>query len=148
MVAGGADLWLISTRSNYGEMLVHALDVTWAGGKPDEALQRSLDAEYLKSAPLDPFHTARALKGKPVLMIHGSADLAVPAALGDVLWERLGQPERISMAVGHELLFMNLPTMLPKLCEFLRKSTTSSGVDADAQRRADPSPTVEDATTR
>ena len=148
MVAGGADLWLISTRSNYGELLVHALDVTWAGGKPDEALQRALDAEYLKSAPLDPFHTARALKGKALLMIHGSADMAVPSELGDVLWERLDRPERISMAVGHELLFMNLPTMLPKMCEFLRKSTTTAGVDAAEQLRADPSPTVEDATPR
>jgi len=147
MVAGGADLWLISTRSNYGELLVHALDVTWAGGKPDESTQRALDEEYLKSAPLDPYHTARGLRGKSVLMIHGSADLAVPSELGDVLWERLEKPERISMAVGHELLFMNLPTMLPRMCEFLRNAT-SEGEGTVQQRRADPSSTQEDASTR
>lgn len=127
IVAGAADLWLTSSRSAYDAMMVHALDVTWVGGTPDTKTQQMLDREYLASAPLDPYHTAAALRNKPVLMVHATADLAVPSDLGDVLWERLGKPKRITMDVGHELLFMNMPKMLPQVMEFLRAASGKPG---------------------
>lgn len=114
LIGGGAGFWLLNERSNYAEM-IGAVDARWKpaadalGDAPKEADRRKLADLYLDHAALDAFHTAAALEGKRVLMVHGSLDRAVPAPLGDALWERLGRPERWSEEVGHEALFMNLP---------------------------------------
>ena len=79
---------------------------------------------YLKNAPLDSYHTAAALKGKPVLLIQGTTDLAVPSPLGDLLWERLGKPERwLQDGQGHEVLFMLLPQEFDKMMDWLDRAT-------------------------
>lgn len=115
LVAGAADLWLIARRSAYVndarsiEVRVHGRVA--AGEEPGVIDWQRFDALYLDRARLDPFHTARALRGKPTLVLHGSADAAVPAPLGDVLWERLGRPERWEYATGHEGLIIE---MLPR----------------------------------
>jgi predicted esterase len=118
MLAGGADLWLITSRSNYADM-IGATALRYRDRALTDDEHRRLDELYLQHAPLDPFHTAKALHGKHVLMLHGAGDRAVPADLGDVLWERLGRPERWSFPVGHELLFMGLPSQFPRILDWL-----------------------------
>jgi predicted esterase len=122
MVGGGCDFWLMNQRSSYRQM-IDAIHEKWDGPSPTDQDRAQLDALYLENAPLDSYHTAAALKGKPVLMIHATADLAVPAPLGDLLWERLGKPERwLQDGQGHETLFMFLPPQFDKMMDWLDKA--------------------------
>ncbi|HYE62563.1 MAG TPA: alpha/beta hydrolase [Phycisphaerales bacterium] len=132
LVGGGADFWLMNQRSNYRE-LIKAVKETWAE-KPSPETLAALDEAYLKNAPLDSYHTAAVLKGKPVLMIQGTADRAVPAPLGDLLWERLGRPERwLDEGASHESLFMNLPRdHFPRMMEWLNRAAPRLAQDAPA----------------
>ncbi len=118
LIGGGADYWLISLRSNYRE-LIGAIRVDWIGDEPSEAWQRALDIEYLASAPLDPYHASALLRGKPVLVHHAALDRAVPAALGDLLWRRLGEPRRTTVNFGHEFLFLLLGRHYDEMLTFL-----------------------------
>jgi alpha-beta hydrolase superfamily lysophospholipase len=117
-VGGGADFWLINARSNYARG-VDAIRSKWIRGEPTEADLRIVDAAYLAAAPLDAYHTAKVLHEMPVLMVHGAVDRAVPAALGNLLWERLARPERIVMQVGHEMLFASVAGRLTEISEWL-----------------------------
>jgi len=122
-IGGGADFLRIAVESNYAEW-IDALSFRWnppvGGGRPDSWAR--LKALYRERAPLDPLRTATALRGKPVLMLHASADRAVPAELGDELWRRLGEPERWVTNSGHEILFLSVPTVLPKVMDWMERS--------------------------
>ncbi len=118
LIGGGADFWLLNSRSNYRRG-VDALRYRWVRGEPSEMDERRVDAAYLAAAPLDGYHTAKVLRDKPVLMLHGALDRAVPAVLGDLLWERLGRPERESMQVGHEMLFLSVAEKLTEISAWL-----------------------------
>jgi hypothetical protein len=48
-------------------------------------------------------------------MIQGSQDKAVPAPLGEVLWQRAGKPQRDLHDVGHEWLFAGLPKQFGRI---------------------------------
>ncbi len=126
MIGAAADYWLIARRSSYrGD--ASSVDVRVKGaegpaGEADPAIDwRRFDQLYLASSPLDPFHCARLMQGKRVLMLHGQADTAVPANLGDVLWERLGRPERWEYPTGHEGLIIEMvPRDMEKLIAWLK----------------------------
>jgi len=117
MVGGGADWWLIQSRSNYAGW-IDALRVAWTN-PPTEAQERQADAAYLNAAPLDAYHTAAVLKNSRTLIIQGDADLAVPSNLGDLLWERAGRPERWLDHSSHESLFLGLPLQFDRLMQWL-----------------------------
>lgn len=136
LVGGGADFWLMNQRSNYRE-LIDAMHEKWAGGKPTPEALAALDAAYLNVASLDSYHTAAAMKGVKTLMIQGNSDLAVPSPLGDVLWERLGRPERwIDEGAGHETLFMDMTReYFPKVAEWLREAVPAAGAVAAPETR-------------
>jgi hypothetical protein len=121
MIAGGADYWLINEHSNYAEW-IGAIKRTWIPEKPTDDQRRALDAAYLAASPLDPFHTAAALKGKRIVMMHATGDRAVPAKLGDVLWERLGRPERWAGPWTHETIFISLATQLDQVIDWFQRS--------------------------
>jgi fermentation-respiration switch protein FrsA (DUF1100 family) len=112
MIGGGADFWLMITHSNYAKW-IDAFRVTWTGRERSAEDVAGADGAYLALTPLDSFHTAAALKGKPVLMIVGDYDRAVPTQLGKLLWDRIGEKDPRSeywtRPVGHELLFVALP---------------------------------------
>lgn len=149
LIAGGANLLDARVRSNYARissdigLRVHpvhtdpstrAAGLTHAAG-PDEGLleiantemrrlmieRPELGAGYLDAASLDPYHLGPAIEasGMPTLVVHGSRDRAVPADLGDLLWTRLGRPERWSYPLGHEGLFIMLPTRAGRLASWL-----------------------------
>ncbi|HYF16125.1 MAG TPA: hypothetical protein VD971_13735 [Phycisphaerales bacterium] len=125
LVAGGVDFWLMSQTSNYRNW-VDALRVDWKA-PPTPEQSRAIDAAALVRTALDPYHTAIVLRGKPVLMVQGNADQAVPSPLGDVLWERAGRPERMILAAGHETLFMGLSRRFPALLDWLDKHFAKDG---------------------
>lgn len=122
LIAGGANLLAISIESNYAGM-IDAFQLVWPGVEPGDAPKgdgwAAFNRAYLKRAALDSYHTAATLKGKPVLIIHGGADRAVPAYLGDLLWERLGKPERWASGATHEIVFAMLPSSMPQLQDWL-----------------------------
>ncbi len=121
IIAGGADFFQIAQESNY-RFMVDSLTFTWLA--PSTPAQRDqLNALYREDATLDSFHTAAALIGKPVLIIHGTHDGAVPAHLGDLLWERLGKPERWPEEAGHEEIFMRLPQKTPQILDWIEQKT-------------------------
>jgi fermentation-respiration switch protein FrsA (DUF1100 family) len=117
IVAGGADFYEIAVESNYRH-LVEAISFEWPT-PPTVAQAEQLDREYLRHGNLDSYHTAPLLAGKPILMIHGTHDGAVPAHLGDLLWERLGKPERWPEESGHEEVFAHLPKNTDRILDWL-----------------------------
>jgi hypothetical protein len=121
VIAGGANFFAMSDESNY-KQIIGAADFEWTPREPTEEERRIAYELYLKHAPLDAFHTAVKLSGKPMLLIHGEFDGAVPARLGDLLWERLGKPERWVEQAGHEEVFMKLPGRMAKILDWLEKS--------------------------
>lgn len=80
----------------------------------------ALPAAYLEASRLDPYHAAPALAGTPVLMLHGAFDAIVPAANGDLLYERLGRPDRWIYPLGHLGLFWVLPTQADAIASWVR----------------------------
>jgi fermentation-respiration switch protein FrsA (DUF1100 family) len=121
MIAGGANIMAILEDSNYKHM-INAAEIRWNPEPPEGEAREKFDQLYLRHAHLDSYHTAERLRGKSMLMLHGTHDLAVPARLGDLLWERLGQPERWVEEAGHEDLFMRLPQKAGDIIEWLVKS--------------------------
>lgn len=138
LVGAGCDFWLMNETSNYAAM-IDAVEEKWQGGEATPGLRRELDAEYLKRASLDSYHTAAALKGKPVLLIQGTSDLAVPSPLGDVLWERLGRPDRWLRDAGHESLFAVLPGDYPAILGWIDRAL-GAGATKDTGERKDAGP--------
>jgi hypothetical protein len=126
IMGGSADFWLTLSRSNYNDF-IGAVQTKWlpeAANSPEGAPARqAFDQEYLAHATLDPYHTIRALKSKPVLMIQGALDRAVPSALADVLWSRLGEPSapssRWKTPLSHETLFLTLPARFAEITSWI-----------------------------
>ncbi len=117
LVGGACHYWLTNAHSTYADM-IRAIHVEWT--VPPTLDQRRRVAEaYLRHAPLDSFHTAAALHGTPTLVIQANADSAVASVLGDVLWERLGKPERWIRPGEHLPLFISLIKDLPALNDWI-----------------------------
>ncbi len=126
LIGAAADLWLIARRSAYTND-ASSLDVRIKGveGPAKESTPgldwKRFDELYLSHAPLDSFHCAKAMQGKHVLVLQGQTDRAVPAELGDVLWERMGRPERWEYPTGHEGLIIEMvPRDTGKIIDWLR----------------------------
>jgi hypothetical protein len=117
IIAGGAEFLSLTDRSVYKNM-IHAIDFAWSRD-PTDAERRAISEAYLRAAPLDSYHTAAMLRAKRLLMIHGTLDMAVPATNGDLLWDRLGRPERWSIDGGHEQVFMWCSRHLPGIVDWV-----------------------------
>lgn len=122
LVGGGADLGRIVHTSTLFSGFHYLL---WARLplKADE-LER-LSRGYLEASALDPYHTAAALRGVPVLQLHATGDTIVPAATGDLLYERLARPERWTFNIGHELLIWRLPAYADQIADWVERATAS-----------------------
>jgi len=118
--AGGANFWEVNEESNYARW-IGAITTNWTRRVTDED-KREFSERYLAAAPLDSYNTAPVVSGTRILMIHGSEDEAVPAYLGDQLWKRLGEPERLVSDVGHEMLFLSLPFRFTRVMDWLDKT--------------------------
>jgi hypothetical protein len=117
-VGAGCDFAQVAIKSNYTDW-IDSVRIGWSGEPGEAESERFIDA-YRSAASLDSYTTAPLLAGLPMLMIHGEADQAVPAAMGELLWERLGEPERWAAPLGHETLFLvYLPSRGPALLDWL-----------------------------
>lgn len=107
LIGPGANLLRLSQTS---DLTNGGIKIEWPwpddGGNGWER-QRLYDA-YLSASRLDPYHTARTMLDKPVLLIEAALDTTVPVAGADLLWERLERPERWTFSGGHRLLFWRL----------------------------------------
>jgi pimeloyl-ACP methyl ester carboxylesterase len=115
LIAGGANFLKISAQSNYADW-IDAMVLDWEPDKPEttgratpDRLER-LTNGYLGASRLDATHTAPEMADIPTLVLHATRDRAVPSDTGDALWRLLGQPERWVFHVGHEVIFVMLPT--------------------------------------
>lgn len=102
LIGAGCDFAEIAIESNYSDW-IDAVRVEWAGEPSPEDRRRFADA-YRSAAPFDSYNTAPMVAHVPALMLHGSVDKAVPAATGELLWARLGEPERWATLSSHEVL--------------------------------------------
>jgi hypothetical protein len=125
IIAGGANAAAISRESSY-RSLVDAVRFSFTPPAPGPEQLAEMDRLYLELSELDAAHTARALHGSPVLMVHANNDTAVPAALGELLWQRLGEPERWSMTATHELVFLRMALRLAELTQWLRGAVSAA----------------------
>ena len=124
LIAGGGNFLEINVRSNYAKW-IDALDLDADPSdaeiqEPEKEQLKELIELYMSMSKLDSLHTAEAMHDVPMLMLHGSADKAVPASSGDALYEALGKPERWVYPVGHELIFAGLPLQTPKIEKWIR----------------------------
>jgi hypothetical protein len=138
LVGGACHYWLINAHSTYADM-ISAIKIIWTTPPTLDDRRRVADA-YLRHAPLDSFHTAAALHGVPTLMIQANADSAVPAVLGDVLWERLGKPERWIKLGEHLPLFITLSKDLPAINDWLDAKVAAPKPAAPADPKVLQSP--------
>ncbi|QKK07337.1 MAG: prolyl oligopeptidase family serine peptidase [Planctomycetota bacterium] len=120
-VGAGCDFAAIAMDSNYTDW-IDAVRVTWQE-EPTANDRAAFTEAYLAAAELDSYHTALAMTDIPTLMLHGMADRAVPAATGDLLWNRLGEPERWTVPAGHEVLFLAyLPSRAADMLDWIEQA--------------------------
>lgn len=116
LVGSGCNLLDISQRSALTD---GGIKLHWLKRRPTKADNDRLDSLYLEHCRLDPYWTSRSLRDKPVLMLHAVLDDIVPAADGDLLYKRLGRPERVNFLLGHELLFFRLPAHAKMIADWI-----------------------------
>jgi alpha-beta hydrolase superfamily lysophospholipase len=106
LVGGGCNLFRLAMESTFSNGGLRVL----CGEKPatKQTINQISDL-YLAASKLDPYHTAPLITHLPILVLHASSDTWVPAAMGELLYERLDYPERLVMSGGHEHLFYFLP---------------------------------------
>ena len=125
IIAGGANFLEIALDSNYKEW-IDAITFDFdpdpnKAGKIEGRNRENLMSDYLKFSKLDAYYTATEMSDIPVLVLHASLDKAVPARTGELLYKQLGQPERWSYPLGHELIFAGLPTQVARIDRWLTK---------------------------
>lgn len=124
IIGGGCHFWLMGITSNYNDWM-GLTDITWTRDATEQE-KAAIEDAYLQFAALDSYHTAKALHGKPVLMLQATQDLAVPTPLSDVLFARLSTngktPDRDVLPGGHEALFAALPTQFARMLDWVDKA--------------------------
>lgn len=141
LIAGGVDFLGIALESNYTDWIdaISIRGISDSGTTElSPARRRELSEAYRQVAPLDSLHTAAALRGKKVLLLHAKQDHAVPARFGEELWEAAGRPERWSYNTGHELIFMSMPLQLERLGAWLEDHVATAGTPANPESTATP----------
>lgn len=119
IVGGAANTLGVATRSVVSK---GGIRIACDGKPSDERLLRALESEYVKDSQLDGYHTAPLLADRPVLVVDAGMDTWVPADLGDVLFERLGRPDRLHMSMGgYQLLFYFLPKRAAWIADWVGK---------------------------
>ncbi|MEM7264162.1 MAG: hypothetical protein AAF488_19410 [Planctomycetota bacterium] len=126
LVGSGAHFVNLSRHSTFGG---RPLKITWWGDVTDEDKER-LDDLYLEASRLDSYHAATHWQNRPALVINARWDDIVPSANGEILWERLGKPDRYLTPFGHFWLFWRLPAFTDTIIEWM-ESHSSVGRGAE-----------------
>ncbi len=123
LVGGGADLFRISQESS---LTNGGIEVYRGKSRAPRGVRERIDEVYLRSTRLDPYVTAPLLAGLPVLQVHAAWDGWVPEETGELLYKRLGRPDRMVFQGGHSLLFLFLPDHAAKIADWIERATTRS----------------------
>jgi len=125
LVGGGANLLDISQRSS---LTNGGIEIVWRDKRsPPEAIKKLNDA-YVQQSNLDPYAICPRLTGVPALMLHGLLDDIIPTDTGDLLYDRLGKPERLSYPLGHRALFWLLPSQAGRIADWIDEAVVPVGV--------------------
>lgn len=120
IVAGGANILDVVSRSTYTKP-VDALDFAWKGYDDAVPPTKVLDAfttQYLAHATLDGYHAAGWMSDLPTLIVQARGDKAVPVEASELLWQRLGEPEKWTMNGNHLTLFLSLWFHTPRILDW------------------------------
>lgn len=145
LIGGAANLVEVAARSTFYDGGVtletrplkpgEPTDRNERPNRPSAALLRKLGTRYLELCRLDPYHTAAALRGMPVLQVHAIWDTWVPADLGDLLYQRLERPDILWHTGGHGMLFYFLPGQAAWIADWVERRSPET-VHAPAQRES------------
>jgi hypothetical protein len=105
MVGSGADLFALGRDSSLTD---GGMTIRLAQAKPNRSFMSHVHDSYLKHVKLDPVVAAQRLTPVDVLQVHASRDGWVPAGCGELLYEKLGKPDRLTVYTGHVGLFFRL----------------------------------------
>jgi dienelactone hydrolase len=134
LIGGGCDLFRISQGSvftNGGVIILNGEE------KAPKSTIDKIDKLYLEASKLDPYHTAPLIADLPILQLHASSDTWVPYETGEVLYERLNHPERLTITGGHEYLFYFLPNRKAWIADWVERTVAAHrGGRADATASA------------
>jgi hypothetical protein len=125
IIGGAANLLAVSQRSRVSHGGVR---LTCDGKPPGAQLVAKLEEQYLARSGYDGYHAAPLLATRPVLVVDAGMDTWVPSDLGEILYQRLGQPDRLHMALGgHEMLFYFLPKRAAWIADWIDAHAASGG---------------------
>lgn len=120
MVGGGANLVHIARTSEFSD---GGVTLRCGADKISEEVGRRLDERYLAYTRLDPYYTAPAMLGLPVLLVDASMDTWVATAGGDLLYERMERPDRLRIHLaGHMMLFYFLPDQGERIADWVERA--------------------------
>jgi len=119
LIGAGANLLKVSQMSDLTD---GGVKLEWKDGIKNLAFRERLFKRYLELSKLDPYHTARFMRDKPVLFVHAEFDSTVPADCCLDLYNQLGRPDRMTSFVGHRLLFWTLPRQSQRISDWLDKA--------------------------
>lgn len=129
VVAGGANILDVVSTSTYTEP-VQALDFDWTGyehgATPPPDVLDAFTKSYLRHAPLDGYHAGAWFGDTPVLIVQASGDRAVPVKNSELLWSRLGEPEKWTISGNHLTLFLSLWLHTPRILDWVEGSAINN----------------------
>ena len=105
LVGSGADLFALGRDSSLTD---GGMTIRFDKKKPDRAFLNQVHDAYLTHITLDPFVAASRMRELDVLQVHAWRDVWVPAKCGELLYQQLGQPDRLTVYTGHVGLFFRL----------------------------------------
>ncbi len=121
VIGGAANLFMVTQKSVFTD---GGIKVRCGTEKVPAATTEAISELYLKHTKLDPYYTAPMIAHLPILQVHASSDDWVPAAYGDILFERLGKPDQLTIGAGHELLFYFLPGKADFIANWVENATS------------------------
>ncbi len=126
LVGSGANILDVAQKSTFfnGGIVLRPSGVR---GRDTPALVDRVIEAYRDHAGLDPYAQAPYLVRVPTLMIHAGEDEIVPAREGDLLWDRLGKPERWTLSCGHEMLFWRLGSLAQDIADWVDRLLAPPG---------------------
>lgn len=116
LTGSGADLFMLSQESTLTDAGVTLKD---GKKKPAKELVAKVGEAYRASVNLDPLVAGAYLQDLPVLQVHASRDDWVPHEGGELLYEKLGRPDRLTISGGHIRLFWTLSWYADQIADWV-----------------------------
>ena len=132
VLAGGADLVTVIAESNYAPF-IGAVSIRRGDRKLLEWELRELSEAYLAAASEDPYHAATRMGSVETLIVQGTRDRAVPASSSDLLWTRMGEPDRWLWPAGHEVLALALQSRFGEVLDWIDEAVEGNDPDGRPQ---------------